>query len=251
MDNGELTPVPINNIQMITKSEFHLPSKNSLRELKTLTPISSILIYLYKWNGELFYVTDFHEIALQKKYNSNAVVNAQIISPDSRDDIVHLTLRNSITNKVGIQKLNQFRFDLVNQLENADLQSIQDRTGFTMKQILQFSFHEEMTKRGKLYAEKARDLTMMNKIRSSSILCKKAPHIRKHLEFMRIDGSLTSFQLYFIEKYARSVTMPFHKKKNVYEEQIYLLLSQKEPREQRLFNEVEYWGMVGRPPSAA
>ncbi|WP_156187574.1 hypothetical protein [Peribacillus loiseleuriae] len=101
---------------------------------------------------------------------------------------MHLTLRNSFTNKVGIQKLNQFRFELILQLTESNIEEIINRAGLTKKQIYGSSFHEEMSRKGKRYAEKERDLAMMNKIWSSHIICLKCPYIRQYLETMRMDG---------------------------------------------------------------
>ncbi len=131
------------------------------------------------------------------------------------------------------------------------MKEIEKYTGLTEKQINKFSFHEDMSHKGRLHAVKNLDLSMMNKIWSSPVLCAKAPHIRPYLETLRIKDGLSSVQLNLIEKYCRSVNIPFQKRKGTYINQMEMLLTQKEPREQILFKEVEMKGFRGKFPPAA
>lgn len=244
MANLELATVFLEDIHLITENEDHLPSKNSLNELKSLVIGPPLLLKLYRWNGKLYYTTDFHEIALQKA-RGGLWGNALIVNANSHEEIVYEILRNSFTNKIGVQKLNQFRFELVLQLAEASLDEIQNKIGLTKKQIKAFSFHKDMSPKGKQHAEENRDLSMMNKIWSSNTINEKSPHIRQYLETLRIDQKLNSTQFHFIEKYTRSAVKPFHQKRKIFEYQINLLLSLKEPNERRLFKEIEVIGITG------
>ncbi|WP_062110037.1 hypothetical protein [Bacillus niameyensis] len=148
-------------------------------------------------------------------------------------------------------KQNQFRFDLVSLLSDPEFETIKKHTGLTEKQINQFSFHKDMSKKGKLYAVKNRDLAMLNKIWNSPVLRLKSPHILGYIEHMRINQNLNTNQFFLIEKYARSVLIPFHKSKKIYENQIYMLLSERELREQYLFHEIQARGFDNKFPPVA
>ncbi|KMY51020.1 hypothetical protein [Peribacillus loiseleuriae] len=59
MDILELATIPIKDIHLVTKNEVHLPSKNSLRELKYLVSVPPLLLTLFLWDEELYYVNNF------------------------------------------------------------------------------------------------------------------------------------------------------------------------------------------------
>ncbi len=242
--------IPLSDIQLITKNDKHIPSEKSLKQWKRLKIKSDFYLNIYRWNGELFYVDNFYKVAFRKSVGILSAY-AHIIEATSREQIVYSTLTSSYEDKVGLQKLNQFRFDLVQELGNQNVKEIEKYTGLTEKQINKFSFHEDMSHKGRLHAVKNLDLSMMNKIWSSPVLCAKAPHIRPYLETLRIKDGLSSVQLNLIEKYCRSVNIPFQKRKGTYINQMEMLLTQKEPREQILFKEVEMKGFRGKFPPAA
>lgn len=74
-------------------------------------------ITLDRWKNEFFYVNNFYEIALRKA-QGYLWVHAHVINSKSKEDIVYMTLVNSFIGDVGVQKLNQFRFELVEELDN-------------------------------------------------------------------------------------------------------------------------------------
>lgn len=242
--------IPLEDVYLITKNEQHLPSKSSLKEMRTLKMNQGLYITLYRWNNKFFYVSDFYEIALRKEQGYQ-FVKANINNHMSKEGIIYTTLVSSFKEKVGVQKLNQFCFDLVQELNNPSINEIEMRTGLPKRKIKEFSFHKDMSQKGKKHAEEQHDLTMMNKIWGSPVLCKKSPHVRSYIEDMRISGLLTSFELSLIEKYARSVNVPFQKRKSIYVDQIMILRKEKDPREQILFKDVEIRGFQGKTPPAA
>lgn len=249
MDNGLLTTVPMEKIHIITKNKEHLPSNNSLRGLRNIF-LSIPILKLYKFEKELYYTSNFKEIALHKS-RGGRIVKAEIVNAQNKDEIIYDTICNSFVHNVGILKQNQFRFDLVSLLSDPEFETIKKHTGLTEKQISQFSFHKDMSKKGKLYAVKNRDLAMLNKIWNSPVLRLKSPHILGYIEHMRINQNLNTNQFFLIEKYARSVLIPFHKSKKIYENQIYMLLSERELREQYLFHEIQARGFDNKFPPVA
>ena len=222
--------VKLNDINLVTKEPKHLPSNASLRRVKAIYPNPNNKQYLYRYNDELYYADNFYEIALLKKHGTSRYVLAEIQDAYSLDEIIYNTLCNSYREKVGIQKVKQFQFELVQMFSDPDVIEIENNTGIPQKLIKEFSFHPKMTKEGRNHAMKSRDLAMMNKIWSSTILTKKAPFILKYLESSRIKNTLTAHQFHFIEKYARTISKPFQRKRKYYIKQIDYLLNQKEIR---------------------
>src|SRR5699024_9563357 len=166
----KLHRVKLEDINLVTKDPKHLPSNASLRRVKTILSNPNKKQFLYRYNDELYYADNFYEIASLKKHGTSKYISAEIYDAHSLDEIIYYTLCNSYREKIGIQKVKQFRFELVQLLSDPDIIEIENNTGMTQKLIEEFSFHPKMTKEGRSYAMENRDLAMMNKIWSSHIL---------------------------------------------------------------------------------